>query len=293
MDIQHRIYSKYPDNQKSFTIIKCINGIGGDIPPMLILTRIQQLTPWFNNDLSDDIAVTTAETEYKNDLISLQWIKHFEKYSTRKQQGAYRLPVLDGHRSYHTYEFLKFCMDHKIIPVGMPLHTTHLLQPLDVCVFQLLKHWHFEAVNEAVQNGNETFSKVEFLNAFNSFRRQAFKESTIRSAWKKTGLIPYNPVCVIDKVRERLPPPRSTTPPPPAWLPLKKTPTRVKDMRESMVNQLSSAPMPEEFRQTWAKFAKGACLAAQKAELYETKLNETTAAENARKTRQRQANKVL
>ena len=64
-------------------------------------------------------------------------------------------------------------------------------------------------------------------------------------------------------------------------------------MRESMVNQLSSAPMPEKVRQTWAKFAKGACLAAQKVELYETKLNETTAAENARKTRQRQANKVL
>ena len=51
--------------------------------------------------------------------------------------------------------------------------------------------------------------------------------------------------------------------------------------------------MPEEFRQTWAKFAKGACLVAQKAELYETKLNETTAAENAWKSRQRQANKVL
>ena len=60
-----------------------------------------------------------------------------------------------------------------------------------------------------------------------------------------------------------------------------------------MVNQLSGAPMPEEYRQTWAKFAKRACLAAQKAELYETKLNEKTAAENARKTRQRQANKVL
>lgn len=64
-------------------------------------------------------------------------------------------------------------------------------------------------------------------------------------------------------------------------------------MRESMFNQLASAPMPEEFRQTWAKFAKGACQIAQKAELLETRLNNTTAAENARKTRQRQANKVL
>lgn len=115
-------------------------------------------------------------------------------------------------------------------------------------VFQPLKHWHSEAVNEAVQNGDETFSKVEFLNAFNNFRGKAFKESTIRSAWKKTGLIPYNPALVIDKVREGLAPIRDITPPPPDWIPLDKTPTRVKDMRESMFNQLANAPMPEEFR---------------------------------------------
>ena len=60
-----------------------------------------------------------------------------------------------------------------------------------------------------------------------------------------------------------------------------------------MVNQLANSPMPEEFRQTWTKFAKGACQVAQKAELLETRLSNTTAAENAWKARQRQANGTL
>ena len=64
-------------------------------------------------------------------------------------------------------------------------------------------------------------------------------------------------------------------------------------MRESMFNQLACAPLPEELRQTWSKFAKGACQVAQKAELLETRLNNTTTAENARKAWQRQTNKVL
>ena len=81
------------------------------------------------------ISVTTAETGYTNDWISLQKIKHFEKYSARKDQDAYCL--------------LLFYEDHKIKPVGMPPQTTHLLQLLDVCVFQPLNHWHSEAVNEA------------------------------------------------------------------------------------------------------------------------------------------------
>ena len=134
---------------------------------------------------------------------------------------------------------------------------------------------------------------MEFLNAFNSFCSQAFKDTTIRSAWKKPGHVTFDPALVVDKIRDGLPPTRNTTPPPPDWIPLDKTPTSVKDIRESMFNQLASAPMREEFRQTCAKIAKGACQIAQKAELLETRLNNTNAAENARKARQRQANKVL
>ncbi len=88
---------------------------------------------------------------------------------------------MDGYGSHHTREFLFYCEDHKIIPFDLPSHTTHLLQPLDVCVFQPLKHWHSEAVNEAIQTGDETFTKIEFLAAFNGFRSKAFKETTIRS----------------------------------------------------------------------------------------------------------------
>ena len=74
--------------------------------------------------------------------------------------------LIYNHRFYHTYEFFKFCEDHKIKAVGIPPNITHLLQLLDICIFQLLKHWYIEAVNEAVQNGDKTFSKIEFLNKF-------------------------------------------------------------------------------------------------------------------------------
>ena len=81
-------------------------------------------------------------------------------------------------------------------------------------------------------------------------------------------------------------------PPSLAWLSLEKTPTSVKNIRESIFNQLLSAHMPEKFHQTCAKFAKRTCLAVQKAELYKTKMKKTTAAKNAWKSQQGQANKV-
>ena len=69
VDVLQRIYSKCSDNRESLTAMECINGDGSDIPPMLILTGSQQLMPWFNNDLDDNIAITTAETRYTNDWI--------------------------------------------------------------------------------------------------------------------------------------------------------------------------------------------------------------------------------
>lgn len=42
-DFTTRIYSKCPDNWESLGAMECINGIGDDLPPMLILSGIQQL----------------------------------------------------------------------------------------------------------------------------------------------------------------------------------------------------------------------------------------------------------
>ena len=85
VDVVQRIYSKYSDNQEFLTVMECINGVGRDIPPMFILTGIQQLAPWFNNNLDDDIVITTAKTGYTNNWIFLQYIKHFEKHSAKRQ----------------------------------------------------------------------------------------------------------------------------------------------------------------------------------------------------------------
>jgi hypothetical protein len=52
-------------------------------------------------------------------------------------------------------------------------------------------------------------TKMELLNAIHSVQTNAFKRTTILSAFKQTGIVPFNPTVVIKKCP--LPPP----PPPP------------------------------------------------------------------------------
>lgn len=91
VDPVRRIYSKCPDNRGSLTAMECFNGTGNDIPPMLILTGVQLLAPWFSNDLDDNIAITIAETGFTNDWISLQWVRHLKgiPQGTKKAHGVY------------------------------------------------------------------------------------------------------------------------------------------------------------------------------------------------------------
>ena len=116
---------------------------------------------------------------------------------------------MDNHGSHHSMEFIQFCWDHDIIPFGLPANLTHLLQPLDVIVFQPLKHYHAEALDFLVRDGITQITKLEFLRLIQQIRKQAFKESTIRSAFKKTGIMPFNPGIILEKLRDR----RAVSPP--------------------------------------------------------------------------------
>ncbi len=54
---------------------------------MLIMTGVHILAPHFNNDLDDDV-LTTSDTGYSNDWISLRWLEHFDRFSQKHQKRA-------------------------------------------------------------------------------------------------------------------------------------------------------------------------------------------------------------
>ena len=81
----------------------------------------------FMNDLSNNILLAVSESSYTNDLLSFEWLKHFNNQTEEKANGEPRLFVMDGHGSHLTDEFINLCWDCNIIPFLLPLHSTHLL----------------------------------------------------------------------------------------------------------------------------------------------------------------------
>ncbi|KAM4066705.1 DDE superfamily endonuclease [Hirsutella rhossiliensis] len=157
-------YFAIPENRESATAIEAISAGGAFIPAFLILSGQMHMTSWYQiPGLDPDTAIRPTSTGYSNDEISLEWLQHFDKHSAKTSRSSKRLLILDGHGSHHTRQFIQYCDEHGIIPFGMPPNLTHLLQPLDVVVFQPLKHYHAKALEVMVRDGLVNITKLEFL----------------------------------------------------------------------------------------------------------------------------------
>ncbi|KIM94488.1 hypothetical protein OIDMADRAFT_75280, partial [Oidiodendron maius Zn] len=197
------VYTADPENKELITSVETINYGGRKVPPIIIFAGAYHLRRYFKNNLDGDILFARSSSGYSNDKLGLKYLEHFNRYTQSKSIGQYRMLIFDGHGSHLTQEFLDFCWQHHIRPFQLPAHTTHLLQPLDVGVFQSLKHNFKKEVRKQVFMGAKEISRTDFFAFFQRFHDKTFKNPRIhKSAFRKTGLIPLDPQQVLLKLKE-------------------------------------------------------------------------------------------
>ncbi|KAM4061702.1 Tc5 transposase DNA-binding domain-containing protein [Hirsutella rhossiliensis] len=152
-------------------------------PAFLVLCGIQHQARWYEvMKHYPDTRIAMSPTGYSNDEICLEWIYHFDEHTKNKTKGNKRLLLLDGFGSHHTYPFIEYCGRR---------------------VFQPLKHYHAKAVDLVVRDGCTDITKLEFLDFIQDVRKQAFRQLTIISAFRKTGIVPFNQEVVLAVMKAR------------------------------------------------------------------------------------------
>ena len=74
--------------------------------------------------------------------------------------------VLNGHKSHELAEFQEYCKAHNIITLGLPPHSSHLTQPLNVRFFGVLKQAYSCQIETFIKAHINYITKVEFFLAF-------------------------------------------------------------------------------------------------------------------------------
>ena len=89
--------------------------------------------------------------------------KQYIQVTTSRTQGTYQLLVFDGHGSHLTPQFDQVCAENSIIPICMPPHSSHLLQPLDIGHFAVLKRTYGRLVEDQMRARFNHIDILDFL----------------------------------------------------------------------------------------------------------------------------------
>jgi hypothetical protein len=199
-----------PGNREWVTAIESIGASGYALPPCIIFKGKNYIESWFDN-LPGDWRFEVSPNGWTTDEIGLRWLqKLFIPATTTRMKGKCRLLILDGHGSHLTPKFDRACTENAIIPLCMPAHSSHLLQPLDVGCFATLKRSYGRLVENQARTGHNHIDKLDFLAAYPQARAETFKPETIRNSFAAAGLVPIDAERVLSKLNILL---RTPTPP--------------------------------------------------------------------------------
>jgi hypothetical protein len=203
-----------PGNREWATAIACINSEGWSVPPFLVVQGKNHLANWYTDGgLPPDWVIKPTSNGWTNNETGLEWLKHFDKHTTARTRGPYRMLVLDGHESHESVEFQDYCKIHNIVTLGLPPHSSHLTQPLDVGCFSVLKRAYGRQIETFIKAHINHITKVEFFLAFTAAYKESMTAQNCQAGFRGAGLVPFDPQAVLSKLDVKL---RTPTPPRPS-----------------------------------------------------------------------------
>jgi hypothetical protein len=195
------VYIVTNGERKHMTAVVCGSADGELAPTMIILKGLGRVLSkhcgW------DSAYYTNTENGYMENEVWLEWCKVFVGH-TKPTASSPVVLIADQHDSRLYLPAIMYLQEHHVRLLCLAPHTTHKLQPLDVCFFGPFKR----LLRQIAKAGGGDLS----MNSLSKYVRDALgeaskvtynpmtsvKSSNLISAFKGTGVHPYNPSIVKD-----------------------------------------------------------------------------------------------
>lgn len=107
--------------------------------------------------------------------------------------------ILDGHKTHSVQETMDICQAHAIDTCFLPPHTSHILQPLDIGIFNsykaLYRKSHSEPMLEDITlsyTSEATQERVRMLGRALVSNMHAVNSKSIRRSFYRSGIFPLS-----------------------------------------------------------------------------------------------------
>ncbi|KAJ6258217.1 DDE-domain-containing protein [Drechslerella dactyloides] len=192
--------------RESVNMVECVSATGEHCAPMVIFPGKVHLAGWHEGrDSRDGWYWALSKKGVTNEELALKWLEHCFQPKSAQVAGpssnrSQRMLILDGHGSHVSTAFIDYCRQQRILLLCLPPHSTHYLQPLDVGLFSHYARAYSDAVSSFCRYGGTGIGKREFIDLIAPVRQVAFTEKAITGGWKGAGLLPFDPLYVLNKI---------------------------------------------------------------------------------------------
>lgn len=177
-------FSVHSGDRSWATTLEFVSSRGRIFQPLVIFRGKKIQKAWTEEWPQATYAV--SENGWTDNEAGLGWLKKIFHPETLRLGGR-RLLLIDGHASHVSVEFIEYCWAVQIVPLCLPPHTTHYLQPLDVGCFGPLTKAYKRQLDERNRTGVVQINKIDFLTCLRRAREEAMTGDNIMSAWDSTG----------------------------------------------------------------------------------------------------------
>lgn len=164
---------------------------GNAIPPVYIFPRVRFKEAFLTGAPEGSVGIASQSGWMTNDGF-VEVMKHVKKYTNASKENPV-LVLLDNHNTHATLDLILYCRENGLVLLTFPPHTTHRLQPLDVCVFGPFKTRCKASFNSWMANHpGKAITIYDIANLTATPFNEAFSRQNILSGFKKTGCYPFN-----------------------------------------------------------------------------------------------------
>ena len=155
----------------------------------IIIQETYLMTDWFSLKMNLNAIIITLKSDFTNNAIEIQFLKHFIKYiDDVKSHSKWKLLLMNNYENYETAEFLKLINNNHIFSYLLFLYFIYYMQFFDVDVFQSYKHWHDKIIQNIFANLSFQYNIWFFLDDFFTIQTNIFTKKTIQHVFKKSEM---------------------------------------------------------------------------------------------------------
>ena len=176
------------------TVLGCGNAQGHSVPPFFVFPGNRMRQELLENK-STGADGDVSESGWSNTEIFHKYMEnHLLKYIPHRTSAVPVLVLFDGHKSHISMELIEWAKKQNIILFVLPAHTSHILQPMDVeCFGPFERIFNNECHKFMRQNCSQPITRYNICGLACKGYLHALSPSNLQSAFRKTGIYPYDP----------------------------------------------------------------------------------------------------